>query len=180
METIFARFDDYKLAEKAVGALLDHGMKQDDIGLITRPHKDIEGKHEGHAKHGITTTTASDAGVGAAKGAGVGLVVGTVAAVATLLIPGFGLVTGGAALVTAIGAAVGTTAAGAVAGGVTGYLKDQGMDEPAARSYEEAIKNGGALVTLHLPSEKVTRLDAEKVMAKYSVVTISSGPRTLD
>jgi len=176
--TLFAQFEDYKMAEKAVGALLDHGMRQDDIGLITHGQEKDHLKHEGHAKHGVTTTTGADAGAGAVKGAGAGLVVGAVAALASLMIPGFGLVTGGSALVTALGAAAGTTAAGALTGGVTGYLKDQGVDEPAARSYEDAIKNGGALVTLTLPSEKVSRIDAENILAKYGVGKIEIGMRT--
>lgn len=176
-ETIYARFDDYKNAERAVGALLDHGVDKDDVSLLTNQvDKDGDNtKHEGHAKNGITTTTGADAASGAAKGAGVGLVVGALGALASLTIPGFGLVTGGAALATALGAAAGTTAAGAVSGGVAGFLQDQGVAADAAAGYEEAVKNGGALVSVSVPSKKVTRLDAEQILAKYGVNSVNAG-----
>ena len=106
-QTLYARFDDYKMAEKAVGALLDHGMEKDDVSLLANRTADNEdpAKHEGHAKAGITTTTGADAGLGAAKGAGVGVVVGALGALASLMIPGFGLVIGGGALATALATA---------------------------------------------------------------------------
>lgn len=177
-ETIYARFDDYKLAEKAVGALLDHGTDKDDVSLLTGIRdEEKKDKHEDHAKGGVTTTTGKDAASGAAKGAGVGVVVGALAALASLLIPGFGLVTGGGALATAIAAAVGTAAAGAAAGGVTGFLADQGMDEPVARKYEDAIKNGGAVVGLNVPSGKLTRVDADAILTKYGAVEVNGTRR---
>ena len=91
------------------------------------------------------------------------------------MIPGFGLVIGGGAPATALATAAGTVAAGAVAGGVTGFLKDQGVDESVARSYEEAIKNGGALVGVNVPSKNLTQVDAEKILQKYGVVSVHIG-----
>ena len=177
-ETIYARFDDYKLAEKAVGAMLDHGLDKDDVTLMMPDGSTRSGEdHESHAKNGITTTTGSDAASGAAKGGAVGAVVGALAALASLAIPGFGVVIGGGALATAIASAVGTAAAGAVAGGVTGFLKDQGIAEPVARKYEDALKNGGAVVALNLPSGKLTRMQADELMAKYGVVEVNGAQR---
>lgn len=170
-ETLYAAFSDYKMAEKAVGALLDHGMRKEDISLISN----APGNHESHAENGITTTTGADAAAGAAKGAGIGLAVGALGALASLLIPGFGLVTGGGALATALGAAAGTTAGGAVAGGMTGYLQDQGVEEVAAVDYEEAVKRGGAVVELHLPSNDVGSLQAEQLLNKYAASNIRRG-----
>lgn len=86
-----------------------------------------QGSTDMAAKHGISTTTPEDAGSGAVKGAGIGLGLGAVAAIASLLVPGIGLVTGAGALATALGGAALTAGAGAIAGGVTGYLKDQGV-----------------------------------------------------
>src|SRR5205085_9990716 len=103
-------------------------------GRVTDEYKDEyeeEKDNDLSAKTGLSTTTPADAGVGAAKGAGIGLGVGVLAALASIFVPGFGLVAGGGALATAIAGAVGTTAAGAIAGGVHGYLKDQGVPEGA-------------------------------------------------
>lgn len=170
-ETLYATFSDYKLAEKAVGALLDHGMNKDAVTLIANR----SGDHESHAEDGITTTTGADAAAGAAKGAGIGLAVGALGALASLLIPGFGLVTGGGALATALGAAAGTTAGGAAAGGLAGFLQDQGVDESAALDYETAVKHGGALVELHLPSGDIGSIQAEQILNKYNATNIRRG-----
>lgn len=170
MAHLYASFSDYKNAERAVGALLDHGINNEDVSLIARNQ---DGKnHESHAEHGITTTTGADAAAGAAKGAGVGLAVGALGVLASLLIPGFGLVTGGGALATALGAAAGTTAAGAVSGGVAGALQDQGVDTEVARNYEAELERGGAVVQVSVPSGKLTQVEAEQILAKYSATNV--------
>lgn len=172
MAHIYASFQDYKMAEKAVGALLDHGVLKEDISLVGP----ADGKdHEAHAQSGVTTTTGADAAAGAAKGAGIGLAVGALGALASLLIPGFGLVIGGGALATAMASAAGTTAAGAVAGGVTGFLQDQGVDKVAAQDYEDAIKNGGALVEVLTPSKDVTAAQVEEILTKYGANKFHNG-----
>lgn len=170
MTKLYASFADYKMAEKAVGALMDHGVKKEDVSLVTN---NADGKdHESHAESGVTTTTGADAAAGAAKGAGVGLAVGALGALASLLIPGFGLVLGGGALATALATGAGTVAAGAVTGGVTGFLKDQGMDAAAAQDYEDAVKRGGALVELNVPSGDVGQVQAEEILAKYAATNV--------
>ena len=97
--TIYASFDDIDMAEKAAGALLDHGIRNEDISLIANDRyldrhtavtdaavdsdyntvvvdRDVPNYDKedglGQAKAGLTTTTAADAGSGAAKGAGIG------------------------------------------------------------------------------------------------------------
>ncbi len=57
--------------------------------------------------------------------------------------PGVGLVVGGGALALAIGGALGTTAAGAVAGGMAGYLKDQGVSETDANEVLRHVRRRG-------------------------------------
>ena len=186
MDTIYASFADVALAQKAAGALLDHGVEKDHLSLVShmpadRIDHDDDDDHDivESAKKGISTTTAGDAASGAMKGAGIGLGIGALAALASLFIPGFGLVTGGGALAMALGAAAGTTAAGAVAGGVSGYLVDQGVPEAAAVDYEKAIERGGAIIAISLPSKDVTRADAEGILTKYQATNISSYPASV-
>ena len=169
-QNLFASFQDYKMAEKAVGALLDHGVSKDHLSLIGP----ADGKdHQSHAENGVTTTTGADAAAGAAKGAGVGLVAGALAALASLLIPGFGLVIGGGALATALASAAGTTAAGALAGGVTGFLQDQGVDKQLAVDYEAALKNGGAVIEVSTPSKDVSLTEIQQILTKYGAMNFS-------
>ncbi|MBN9420159.1 MAG: hypothetical protein J0I12_32215 [Candidatus Eremiobacteraeota bacterium] len=177
MQNLHAGFQDYKLAEKAVGALLDHGVPKENISLIGP----ADGKdHEKHAEHGITTTTGADAAAGAAKGAGAGLVAGALGALASLFIPGFGIVTGGGALATALATAAGTTAAGAVAGSVAGFLQDQGVDQQVAQDYQKAIEHGGALIQVVTPAKDVPTGQIQEILTKYGATNFAGiAPRTL-
>ena len=135
---------------------------------------DPHGSTDLSAKHGISTTTPQDAGAGAVKGAGIGLGLGAVAALASLLIPGVGLVTGAGALATALGGAALTAGAGAIAGGVTGYLKEQGVPGEAAQRYHGAVEHGGALLAVHVPSDSVEQTTVEEVIAKYGGSDVST------
>ncbi|MDQ6781283.1 MAG: hypothetical protein M3Z37_09070 [Candidatus Eremiobacteraeota bacterium] len=172
-KTLYASFGDNKLAQQAVGALLDHGMQAVDVSIVG--HQADEAGHRddpASAKGGVSTTTGRDAASGAVKGAGIGAGVGTIAVLASLFIPGLGLVTGAGALATALAAAAGTAAAGAAAGAVTGYLKDQGVPADVAVQYQSAITNGGSVIALTLPSGGVDLRAAEEVLAKYQAQNI--------
>jgi len=218
-QTIYASFADAALAEKAAGALLDYGVRNEDISLVSRDRgeenrEDVDetrrdytahsatlaereagtttwtdrdsnttaidhttGEHdktEKAAKQGISTTTPGDAAAGAAKGAGIGLGVGILAALASIIVPGFGLVAGGGALATAIAGAAGTTAAGAIAGGVHGYLKDQGVPDQVAVDYDHAVKNGGALLAVTVPSNNVDEATCREILAKYQASNVNT------
>jgi hypothetical protein len=179
-QTLYAAFDDAAMAEKAAGALLDHGVRAEDVSLVATaegvgykggdvPERETRpGATAAAAKGGISTTTVGDAESGAVKGAGIGLGLGTLAALLSLMIPGVGLVTGGGALATALAAAAGTTAAGAATGGVYGYLKDQGVPDAAASDYERSLKNGGAVMAITLPSGDIDQATVSSILAKYN------------
>ena len=126
------------------------------------------------AKHGISTTTPEDAGEGAVKGTGVGLAVGAIAALASLIVPGVGLVLGGGALATALGGAALAAGAGAVAGGVTGYLKDQGVPADVAEHYHGTVQGGGAVLSINTPSGNVDQTEIQSVLTKYGGSNVNS------
>lgn len=184
MKTLYASFADVKMAEQAAGALLDQGVLQTDLSIVSKnsnsndssgfmgfkdpeKHPNISNPSESIAKSGITTTTKEDASAGAVKGAEIGLGLGVVAALVSLLVPGVGLVVGGGALAMALAGAAGTTAAGALAGGVTGYLRDQGVPHEAVEEYHGIYENGGAILALNTPSGKVEQVEAEAILHKY-------------
>jgi hypothetical protein len=171
--TLHASFEDAALGEKAMGALLDHGVAKEDLSGFFPSDFETEDVHEVRAnlKHGITTTTSADAASGAAKGAGVGLGLGAVATLASLLIPGFGLVTGGGALASALIGAAGTTVGGALAGGVAGYLEDQGVDHQVALDSEAALRHGRAVVVVRCPSGKLSEAEISAILLKYHAST---------
>lgn len=126
------------------------------------------------AKHGISTTTPEDAGEGAVKGTGIGLGVGILASLAALTVPGIGLVLGGGALAAALGATALTAGAGAIAGGATGYLKDQGVPHEAAERYHGTVQGGGAVLSVNIPSGDVDQATAEAVLSKYGAADVNA------
>jgi len=180
-QAMYAAFNTEQQASKAVGALLDYGVRAEDISIIAPPgtdayYRDAADESEVHdrATSGITTTTGKDATKGAEKGAGIGLGLGALAALACIAVPGFGLVVGGGALATAIAATAGATAAGALAGGVHGYLKDQGVPDDAIGMYGEAYNAGDTLVAVTLPSNNVNVNTAYEIFSKYNGKHINS------
>ena len=172
---IYASFNDTAMARDAVGALLDHGVKTEDITLILPVNEDRDLDSEtdraeetvAKAETGITTTTQDDAAVGATKGAFFGFGIGSVAALASILIPGVGLIVGGGALATALIGAAGATVAGAAAGGVVGYLKDQGVPEEESQRFSNVYEQGGAILNVSAPSGDIDGASIETILNKY-------------
>lgn len=182
MQTLLAAFQNPDNAVKAAGALLDHGVENKHIDLLAgKAFADTlrtDGTHdeskENKAKHGITTTTGADAAEGAKKGAGVGAALGVLGGLASLFIPGYGIVIGSGALATAAAAALGTTAAGAAAGGATGFMKDMDVDADVVKHYEETIQKDGAVLAVSLPSHDVDEVKAREILGKYGATRINS------
>lgn len=187
MPTITAGFTDFDMAVKAGGALLDHGIKKEQFDLLAgRAHEGrfhAEGRHlddlEKKVEHGVTTTTGADAAKGAAKGAGAGAVLGTLAGLASLFIPGYGVIVGSGALATALGAAAGTAAGGALAGGVTGYLKDMGVDEAVAKDFDQTVRKDGAIIVVHLPQGGTIATAVNDILRKYNAMRVHSSENTV-
>lgn len=185
MKTIAATFDDVNRAADAMGALMDHGVEEHNLDLVanmSRGEMLVKRKHNDYADRateGITTTTTADAVEGAKKGGMVGLAAGALAGLASLVIPGYGLVIGGGALATAIGSAIGAGAAGAAAGGVTGYLVDMGVDQKVAKDIDSIIENGGGLLTVLVSHQGA--VGVEKILIKYKADIIDfDGSRAMD
>lgn len=182
MPTLYASFVDAETAERAAGALLDHGARADDLSIMAgegyRGRYSVDQTEaltaEATAKSGLTTTTAADAGMGAAKGTMAGLGVGILGALAALFVPGIGVVVAGSALATAVGAAAATAAAGAAVGGVAGFLKDQGVGEDLAMRYQGAIEQGGAVLAVNTPSGDMSSTDIEPYLVKYGALNVST------
>ncbi|MHB2020156.1 MAG: YsnF/AvaK domain-containing protein [Candidatus Xenobia bacterium] len=160
-DTLYVTFKCRPLAERAVGALLDHGLAESDLDPI------------GGAGQHLTTTTTADVAAGAVKGGILGLVFGTLIGLLSILVPGHGLVVAGGTLPMAIAAVGATTAAGAIAGGLIGYLVDQGV---AGRATASEIHEN-APVTLSVRIGKVPRDVVERVLQKYGGTWLET-PRT--
>jgi len=149
---IVGTFSSRAAAEVLIEHLKNESLaSSDDISYL---YKNAEGKIE------ETDSTGEKAVEGAADGAVVGGSVGAIAGIATVvgLIPVIGPIFVAGPIIAALGlgaagAALTTTAAGALtgalAGGVIGALVKLGAPEDEAREYEERLSAGDVLVTVH-------------------------------
>jgi hypothetical protein len=99
---------------------------------------------------------ATGAGAGAAVGAGLGWLVG----IGSLAIPGVGPLIAAGPIMAALGGA----AVGGTVGGIAGALIGMGIPEYEAKRYEERVKGGYALISVH--SENSTETNRAKEIFK--------------
>lgn len=88
-----------------------------------------------------------DLSIGAASG---GVLLGTLAGLASLAIPGLGVFMVAGPLAVALGDAIAGGAVGAVAGALIGMR----IPDHQAKQYEEELRHGAAIVSVHAQSEE--------------------------
>jgi hypothetical protein len=159
---ISAVFDSRSEAEAAVSELRSAGVDQSALSVV--------GREEGRTTvtDGDGAATDDDAGEGSVKGALGGAGLGAILGVAALAIPGVGpLAAAGAIASSAIpGAAAIGAGAGAVAGGLSGYLKNHGVSDEDASYYEGRINEGGIFVSVDGESGSVSAEQAREILAR--------------
>jgi sporulation protein YlmC with PRC-barrel domain len=152
--SVYGVFADRKDVEKTVNILKDQGFGSGEISvLFPNPNMTKEFAVEKNTK----------APEGALAGGGTGLVVGGVlgwlAGIGTLAIPGIGPLLAAGPIVAALAGA----GAGSAIGGIAGALIGLGLPELEAKRYEEAIKQGRILVSVHCQSMRQAE-SARKVL----------------
>jgi hypothetical protein len=151
MTTVATVFENEGQAKDAYRRLQDAGVSGDDIGLVLREHT---GELERREEFTHDAGTWAGAGVGAAVGGTGGWIAGAAAAGAALAIPVVGPV-------LAIGALAGiVSAAGGTLGWLAGGLASRGMEHSEARFYQNAVEEGGVLMTVHAEEPNVERVRA--------------------
>ena len=138
-QTITKLYDSYADARVTVTELEAAGIPHSHISILANNAEDHDTKNEKVAK---------DAGTGATAGGVLGGGAGLLAGLGVMAIPGVGpVVAAGWLAATVAGLAVGATA-GAATGGIIGALTEHGVDKDEAHVYAEAIRRGGALVSV--------------------------------
>lgn len=142
---ITALFDDRATAEKAVGELLQAGIKRDDISLLASNERGEYREFTPQLRHHQETLAEYESGDRAAAGLGIGAGIGALAGLAWLAVPGAGpfLAAGQIALALGVGAIT-----GGVAGGVIGAMVDVGIPEDEAEYFAEGLRRGGSVVAV--------------------------------
>jgi PRC-barrel domain/Heat induced stress protein YflT domain/Alternative complex III, ActD subunit len=138
--TVYGVYPERKDVERTVSSLKDQGFGSGDISVVF-PNADMTKE--------FAVQKNTKAPEGALAGGGTGLVIGGVlgwlAGIGTLAIPGIGPLIAAGPIVAALAGA----GAGSAIGGIAGALIGLGLPELEAKRYEEAIKQGRILVSIH-------------------------------
>lgn len=146
MQTVTGLFDNYDDAQRAVAALENAGIPDDDISIVS---------NNSDGRHVKETNAAEGAGTGAGVGALVGGTGGLLTGLGLMAIPGVGpVVAAGWLAATAVGAVAGAAVGGAT-GGIIGALTESGVSERDAHVYAEGVRRGGSLVTARVDEARV-------------------------
>jgi hypothetical protein len=163
-KAVFCIAQNIDQAEVIVDRLKLANFSNNDISVL---FPDKSGTQDfAHEKH---TKAPEGAAIGGATGMGVGAILGWLAGIGSLAIPGVGpLIAAGPIMGALSGAAV-----GAATGGLTGTLVGLGIPEYEAKRYEGKIKGGNALISVH--TENSEALDrAKKIFEQAHAEDISS------
>jgi hypothetical protein len=148
-KTIVALYDDFEAATRAVRALEESGFNPHDMSLIAN---NVESDEASGRRDRIVGSVSQDTATAAPEGAGTGAAIGALlgggasllAAAGAFAIPGIGPVLAAGPLAAALAGA----GVGAAAGGLIGGLVGLGVPDEEAQRYAEAVRRGGAIVTL--------------------------------
>lgn len=166
-KTIVGSFDSFEEAQDVLRDLQQRGYSRDDISVIAN---NVTGKY-GTESAGVGQSRAvSDTGASTAAGAAAGGVLGGAAGLVVglmgLAIPGIGPIVAAGPIAAALAGA----GVGAVAGGLIGGLTGVGVSEDDASYYAEAVRRGGALVTVRADDSRAD--EAASVMRNHGAVDI--------
>ncbi|MGZ4969635.1 MAG: hypothetical protein ACXV8O_13380 [Methylobacter sp.] len=163
-KAVFAIAQSIDQAESIVSELKTAGFSNNDVSVLF-PDKSTT-KDFAHEKH---TKAPEGAAIGGTVGISTGAVLGWLAGIGTLAIPGVGpFIAAGPIMGALSGAAV-----GAAAGSLTGALIGLGIPEYEAKRYEEKIKGGNALISVHTDNS-AERDKAKKIFERAHAEDISS------
>jgi hypothetical protein len=163
-KSVFCIAQNTRQTEIIVDHLKSAGFSNNDISVLF-PDKSTT-KDFAHEKH---TKAPEGAAIGGTVGIGTGAVLGWLAGIGSLAIPGVGpFIAAGPIMGALSGAAV-----GAATGSLTGALIGVGIPEYEAKRYEGKIKGGSALISVHTTTGERRDL-AKKIFETAHAEDISS------
>jgi hypothetical protein len=164
MKAVFCIAKNIDQTEIIVSDLKAAGFSSNDISVLFTDKSTT--KDFAHEKH---TKAPEGASIGGAVGIGTGAVLGWLAGIGSLAIPGVGPFIAAGPIMAALGGA----AVGAAAGGITGALIGVGIPEYEAKRYEGKIKGGSALISVHT-ADNDARDKAKEIFEHAKAEDISS------
>lgn len=157
-KAVFGIANSEKQAEMTVQELIDQGFGNEEISILlqdaenrltsnTLRQKNAKGQTLGVEKH----TKASEGGAAGALGGGIlGGTLGFLAGIGALAIPGLGPFIAAGPIMAALGG----SAVGGSLGLLVGSLVGLGIPEYEAKRYEDRLKAGGILISVHCVSDE--------------------------
>jgi hypothetical protein len=151
-QAVFGIATNYGHAERIVAALKGAGFSSEDISVLFP-----DTQNSGALAHELHTKGPEAAATGAGTGWVVGGVLGWLAGIGSLAIPGIGpFIAAGPMMAALSGAAVGTAV-----GGLAGMLIGLGIPEYEAKRFEGRINSGHILISVHSEDSRETDRAAE-------------------
>ena len=151
--SVFCTVPSQDKAEAIVDDLKEAGFSNTDISVLMQDRgdtRDFATEHNTKAPEGATTGGV----LGMGAGAGLGWLVG----IGTLAIPGLGPFIAAGPIMAALGGA----AVGGATGGIIGALIGMGIPEVEAKHYDERVRGGHTLITVH--TEDLTERDRARAI----------------
>lgn len=172
-KAVFGIATSHAQAERAITDLHESGFTPDDISVLFPDNtgaRDFGHEKSTKAPEGAT----AGAGVGGAVGAGLGWLAG----IGALAIPGAGpFLAAGPIMAALSGAAVGATV-----GGLSGALLGLGVPELEAKQYEDKLRKGNILISVHTEDrdekDRAKRIFGANQLEHISIGAESSVPRS--
>lgn len=152
MTTISGLFDHYETADEAVRALQAAGFEGDTISVLARNEILQDNLPQDETTPG---EVAESSGVGALIGGTAGGLLGLLAGIGAIAIPGLGPVLVAGSLAASLGMAAGGAGVGAAVGGILGAMTALNVPKEEAELYAEGVRRGGILVIVQAPPERV-------------------------
>jgi hypothetical protein len=162
IKTVVGSFDSISEAASAARDLRAAGFMDNDVSVIANNQQRPVGSSVEVTEPDKVSGTATGIVAGGALGGAAGLA----ASLMGLAIPGIGPILAAGPIAAALAGA----GAGAVAGGLIGGLTDAGVSETHAEYYAEAVRRGGALVTVRADEARAD--EAEAIMRRHGAFDI--------
>jgi len=143
-KAVFGIFDSRSSLESTVDNLKISGFRNTDISILMPSAEST--KNFAHEK---ATKAPEGAATGGTSGLAVGGILGWLAGIGALAIPGIGPFVAAGPIVGAIAGA----GIGGALGGIAGALIGLGIPEYEAKRYESLVKDGGMLLSVHVDND---------------------------
>ncbi len=160
IKTVVGSFDTIADASAAARAARAAGFIESDVSVIASNIRNP------NAPAPATKDDAAGAATGIVAGGALGGAAGLAVSLMGLAIPGIGPILAAGPIAAALAGA----GAGAVAGGLIGGLVDLGVSETHAEYYAEAVRRGGALVTIRTDESRTG--EAERLIRQHGAYDI--------